>query len=407
MILDLTAQGQALGFTIDALGRALRDRLGGIEAATYPDGPRSATIRVELPEGELTADFLDRTQMRTPSGLYVPLADIVSVERRTGFSTVRRENGVRLISVTGDISEDDPARASAITAALQDDILPRIASERQMEWRLSGLSEQESDFLSDALTGLILCLTGIYLVLAWIFGSWTRPIVVMAIIPFGLVGTIYGHALWDVPLSMFTVVGLLGMTGIIINDSIVLVTTIDEYAATRGLVPSIIDGAADRLRPVMLTTATTVLGMAPLLYEQSQQAQFLKPTVITLVYGLGFGMVLVLLVVPALMAMQNDVSRHILALKRGLRAPVGSLRAGLLVAVALLLGWAGATLGWVVWTGALLPFLAGVLPAAAVDAPLVAALALFVAGAAALALAGYVVGAILQLARGSRRRAAP
>ncbi|MAM24435.1 MAG: acriflavine resistance protein B [Rhodobacteraceae bacterium] len=407
LILDLTAQGQALGFTIDALGRALRDRLGGIEAATYPHGPRSATIRVELPEGELTADFLDRTQMRTPSGLYVPLADIVSVERRTGFSTVRRENGVRLISVTGDISEDDPARASAITAALQDDILPRIASERQVEWRLSGLSEQESDFLSDALTGLILCLTGIYLVLAWIFGSWTRPIVVMAIIPFGLVGTIYGHALWDVPLSMFTVVGLLGMTGIIINDSIVLVTTIDEYAATRGLVPSIIDGAADRLRPVMLTTATTVLGMAPLLYEQSQQAQFLKPTVITLVYGLGFGMVLVLLVVPALMAMQNDVSRHILALKRGLTAPVGSLRAGLLVAVALLLGWAGATLGWVVWTGALLPSLAGVLPAAVAGAPLVAALALFVAGAAALALAGYVLGAILQLVRGSRRRAAP
>ena len=157
----------------------------------------------------------------------------------------------------------------------------------------------------------------------------------------------------------------------------------------------------------MLTSATTVLGMAPLLYEQSQQAQFLKPTVITLVYGLGFGMVLVLLVVPALMAMQNDVSRHILALKRGLTAPVGSLRAGLLVAVALLLGWAGATLGWVVWTGALLPFLAGVLPAAVAGAPLVAALMLFVVGAAALALAGYVLGAILQFVRGSRRRAAP
>jgi hypothetical protein len=109
----------------------------------------------------------------------------------------------------------------------------------------------------------------------------------MAIIPFGLVGTIYGHALWDVPLSMFTVVGLLGMTGIIINDSIVLVTTIDEYAEDRGLTPSIIDGAADRLRPVLLTTLTTVLGLTPLLYEQSQQAQFLKPTVITLVYGWG------------------------------------------------------------------------------------------------------------------------
>jgi multidrug efflux pump subunit AcrB len=402
LILDLTPQGQALGFTIDMLGRSLRNRLGGIEAATYPDGPRSAAIRVELPEGELTADFLDRTQMRTPEGLYVPLADIVSVERRTGFSTVRRENGIRLISVTGDISEDDPARATEIGEALAQDILPRIASEKQVEFRLAGLSEQEDAFLSDALTGLILCLTGIFLVLAWVFGSWTRPLVVMAIIPFGLVGTIYGHNVWDVPLSMFTVVGLLGMTGIIINDSIVLITTIDEYAETRGLVPSIIDGASDRLRPVMLTTMTTVLGMAPLLYEQSQQAQFLKPTVITLVYGLGFGMVLVLLVVPALVAAQHDVSRQMAAMRRGVRAPVGVMRWGLILLWIAVLGWCGATLGWVIWQGQLHPVIAQALPRLADASPLNAALLVFVAGAALVALAGYLLGAVAFLLR--RRR---
>jgi multidrug efflux pump subunit AcrB len=123
----------------------------------------------------------------------------------------------------------------------------------------------------------MLCLLGIYLVLAWIFASWTRPMVVMAIIPFGLVGTIYGHLRWDVPLSMFTVVGLIGMTGIIINDSIVLVTTIDEKAETRGLIPAIIDGVCDRLRPVLLTTLTTVLGLAPLLYEGSQTRSSSNP----------------------------------------------------------------------------------------------------------------------------------
>ncbi len=394
LILDLTPQGQALGFTIDELGRVLRARLGGIEAATYPDGPRSAAIRVELPEGELTADFLDRTQMRTPDGLYVPLGDIVSVERRTGFSTVRRENGIRLISVTGDISEDDPAQATAIQEALQNDILPRIASERQVEFRLAGLSEQEDEFLSDALTGLVLCLTGIYFVLAWVFGSWTRPAVVMAIIPFGLVGTIYGHHVWDVPLSMFTVVGLLGMTGIIINDSIVLVTTIDEYAETRGLIPSIIDGAADRLRPVMLTTLTTVLGMTPLLYEQSQQAQFLKPTVITLVYGLGFGMVLVLLVVPALIASQHDIARQIAAMRRGLRAPVQTVRLGLVALWALILGWAGLTLGWAAWYDALHPMLTAALPLLQNIAPMTAALLVFILGAAVVAVLGYVLAAL-------------
>ncbi|MEO9518374.1 MAG: efflux RND transporter permease subunit [Paracoccaceae bacterium] len=393
LILDLTAQGQALGFSIDTLGRALRNRLGGMEAATYPDGARSATIRVELPVGELTADFLERTQMRTPEGEYVPLSDIVSVERRTGFSTVRRENGIRIVSVTGDISEDDPARATEIQDALEQEILPTIAAERQVEWRLAGLSEQEDAFLSDAMSGLVLCLLGIYLVLSWVFSSWTRPLVVMAIIPFGLVGTIYGHHLWDIPLSMFTVVGLLGMTGIIINDSIVLVTTIDQYAEERGLIPSIIDGTADRLRPVMLTTLTTVLGMAPLLYEQSAQAQFLKPTVITLVYGLGFGMVLVLLIVPALVAMQHDVSRQIGAMRRGLRAPAAGLRLCLGCLSMVVVGWLGMTMGVVIWTGSLWQPLVYALPMLSGGAPLVAALGVFVLGVMVLCLFAYIVGA--------------
>lgn len=404
LILDLTAQGQALGFTIGNLGRALRARLNGIEAATYPDGPRSAAIRVELPEGELSADFLDRTYLRTPAGEYVPLSDIVSVEQRSGFSTVRRENGIRLISVTGDISEDDPARAVEIQTALETEILPKIASERQVEWRLSGLSEQEDDFLTDARNGLILCLTGIYLVLAWVFASWSRPLVVMAIIPFGLVGTIYGHNAWGVPLSMFTVVGMLGMTGIIINDSIVLVTTIDKYAEDRGLVPSIIEGATDRLRPVMLTTLTTVLGLTPLLYEQSQQAQFLKPTVITLVYGLGFGMVLVLLVVPSLVAIQNDVRRPLIALRRVLHSPNRALRGLVGSAALLVLFWLGATMGAAAITGHPFAGLASLVPEWLGEAgPLRAGFALFVPGAVLILLATYGLAA-LGYARNAARR---
>ncbi|MYM57267.1 efflux RND transporter permease subunit [Thalassovita mangrovi] len=393
LILDLTPQGQALGFTIDGLGRVLRHRLNGLEAATYPDGPRSAAIRVELPEAELTADFLERMQLRTGTGDYVPLADIVTVTSRSGFSTVRRENGIRLISVTGDISEDDPARAAEIAQALETEILPEIASTLQVEYRLAGLSEQEDTFLSEARTGLVLCLTGIYLVLAWVFASWTRPLVVMAIIPFGLVGTIWGHYIWGVPMSMFTVVGLLGMTGIIINDSIVLVTTIDEYAEDRGLIPSIIDGTADRLRPVMLTTLTTVLGLAPLLYEGSQQAQFLRPTVITLVYGLGFGMVLVLLVVPALVAAQHDVKRQVTSLRHALRTR--GLHLPVIGTGAVLLGWLGLVLGWPVVTGAPHPVLAEALPMLAGAAPVAAGLGLFLAGAAVLTLAVYAVSALV------------
>ncbi|MBO9445662.1 efflux RND transporter permease subunit [Ruegeria sp. R14_0] len=394
-ILDLTAQGEALGFRIETLGRVLRDRLNGIEAATFPDGPRSAEIRVELPEGELTADFLERTLMRTPDGVYVPLADIVSVERKSGFSTVRRENGLRVIAVNGDISEDDPAQAAEIARAMGEEILPKIASERQVEWRMAGLSEQEDEFLSEARTGLILCLTGIYLVLAWVFASWSRPLVVMAIIPFGLVGAIWGHYLWDVPLSMFTVVGLLGMTGIIINDSIVLVTTIDEYQQERGLVPSIIEGTADRLRPVMLTTLTTVLGLTPLLYEGSQQAQFLKPTVITLVYGLGFGMLLVLLLVPALLAILNDLSRPMTAMRRAARAPDRVVQGALACTGLAMLIWFGLTMVWPAVYGAPIGAVSGLYAAEDGIAILQMGLGAFLAGAAVILVLSVTVSGLV------------
>ena len=382
LVLELTPQGQALGLTIDDLGQTLRSRLNGIEAATYPDGPRTAAIRVEIPSDELTSDFLDRMLIRTGSsaageGVYVPLADIVTVERRTGFSTIRRENGIRVVSVTGDLSEDDADRATEITEEVRNSILPKLEEDFGVSTYMSGLAEDERNFLADATTGLVLCLVGIYLTLSWVFSSWSRPFVVMAIIPFGLVGTIWGHYLWEVPLSMFSVVGMIGMVGIIINDSIVLVTTVDEYAKDRGLIPAIIDGASDRLRPVFLTTATTVLGLAPLLYETSKDAQFLKPTVITLTYGLGFGLILVLLVVPSLLAVGHDLGRNIRASRRafasGGRAP--GMTAVLGFGALGIAGVFAATMGSVIVNGAM-PALLG----AGTSLPM--ALGMFIAGSA-------------------------
>ncbi|MGR3364284.1 MAG: efflux RND transporter permease subunit [Maritimibacter harenae] len=388
LVLELTPQGRALGFTIDEVGQVLRNRLSGIEAATYPDGMRSAAIRVELPEDELTLAFLERSQLRAASGSYVNLADIVSITSRTGFASVNRENGLRVVEVTGDLDEEDAERAEDIRLALEQTILPTIAEDFGVDYVFAGLSEQEDEFLSDALVGLIICLVGIFIVLAWIFSSWTRPLVVMAIIPFGLIGAIFGHNAWDIPLSMFSVVGLIGMVGIIINDSIVLVSTIDEYAEERGIIPAIIDGTADRLRPVFLTTATTVLGLLPLLFEGSQQAQFLKPTVVTLVYGLGFGFVLVLLVVPAILAMQEDVRRQVSALRyalaAGRRAPWLARILG--TAVAAVAALFAVTMGWVLVTGHL--------PGGGGNIGLAAAL--FVAGAALVSLFAYAAAFVMR-----------
>jgi multidrug efflux pump subunit AcrB len=394
LVLSLTPQGQALGFDTQTLGRALRDRLNGIEAATFPDGPRSAAIRVELPVSELTADFLDSTLLRAAPGVYVPLGDVVTVSRQSGFSTIRRENGLRIVTVSGDVSEDDPARAAEVQRALTAEILPKLEQDFGITTRQSGLAEQEREFLGDAGLGFMLCLLGIYMVLAWVFASWTRPIVVMIVIPFGLIGAIYGHHAWGVPMSLFSIVGMIGMTGIIINDSIVLVSTIDEYAEKRGLYPAIIDAVSDRLRPVFLTTATTVLGLAPLLYERSSQAEFLRPTVITLVYGLGFGMFLVLLLVPAVLAVQADFGRQIRALRRGLRATAAPrTRRVLWGAMALIVVWFAATLGWFTVMGAAL----GPLPATAA-----AQFGVFMAGVLAV-LAGTIALSLLAPRFGATR----
>jgi len=253
------------------------------------------------------------------------------------------------------------------------------------------LAEQEQEFLSDALKGFILCLLGIYLALTWIFASWSRPIVVMSIIPFGLVGAIYGHYVWDVPLSIFSVVGLLGMSGIIVNDSIVLVTTIDEYAQKRGLFPAIIDACADRLRPVLLTTLTTVLGLMPLLFESSRQALFLKPTVITLCYGLGFGMVLVLLVVPSLIVVQKDISSLFATIRRILKTDKlpAKFRGLFVIATMASIILLAASSGYLAVTQTAAPWVVQVLPDMATTAPIMATLICLFIGLSGIMLLAF------------------
>ena len=328
LVLELTPKGEALGLTIGGLGRELRARLSGIEAAEFPLGTRAATIEVSLPESALAADYLSRARIRTPDGAWVALSEAATVSRSLGFATIRRENGFPLVEVTGDFATDDPAAQAELRRALEDEILPALAARHDVRWRLTGLAEQERAFLADALFGFLLCVAGIYLTLAWIFASWTKPLVVVLAIPLGLVGVIWGHHWMATPLSMFSVVGLLGMAGIIINDSIVLVTTAEEYARRRAFRPALVDAAGDRLRAVFLTTATTVAGLAPLLFERSTQAQFLKPTVITLAFGLGFGMVLVLIATPAMLAIREDAARAAASARRLLRLWTSGRRFG-------------------------------------------------------------------------------
>ena len=162
--------------------------------------------------------------------------------------------------------------------------------------------------MADIKLGAIVGLAAIYVILAWVFSSYTRPFVVMAVIPFGVVGAVIGHLLLGFDLSILTLVGLLGLSGILVNDSIILVSTIDErISGGEATIPAIIGGSQDRLRAVLLTSLTTIGGLTPLLFETSLQAQFLIPMAITMIFGLAMATILVLLVIPALIAIQLDI----------------------------------------------------------------------------------------------------
>jgi len=328
-LLALTPKGEAIGFTTDEVAAQLSRRLDGAEATSFARDGREIEIDVRLPEAVTGPGYLHAATLRVPGGGgFVPLTDIVTITETQGYAAIRRVDGEVVLTVTGAVSEDARVR-EAVQEALSERILPVVAARHGVGWALGGLAEQEREFLSDALVGFVLGVIGIYLTLAWIFGSWVRPLIIVAVIPFGLVGAVWGHWLHGVPLTMFSVVGLIGMAGIVINDSIVLITTIDQKSRTRARFHAIVDGAADRLRAVMLTTLTTVGGLAPMLFEDSRQAQFLKPTVITLAYGLGFGMVLVLIVTPALLMVQHDVHSRLHAARRFARHLTGRRRRGL------------------------------------------------------------------------------
>jgi multidrug efflux pump subunit AcrB len=296
---QLNPLGQSLGISEGALAQELRYRLQAIELLEFAEQNQLVKVFLSLPEEERYADFLDHSYYFLDDGRAVALSDIVAEKRQNSFASLSRENGVITISITGDIISNDSKLYQAIQERIETEILPQIAQQYDVTWQLTGLKQQEREFLNDAIISFALCFLGIYLCLVWVFSSFLLPFIIILIVPFGAIGMVWGHFWHDVPLSMFSVIGFIGMAGIIINDAIILLTTIQQYEVKMPAFRAVITALGERLRPIFLTTATTVLGLIPLLLEDSRQAQFLLPSVITLVYGLGFGMILLLIITPA------------------------------------------------------------------------------------------------------------
>ncbi len=307
-ILEVSQHGRALGFDTSSVGRQVRNSIEGAIAKRFPRGDEEVTVRVKLPDEELDTDILDRLYLRSPIGAEVSLSEVISRRPNQSFARISREDGNRQVAITAKLNTAVLTTAKA-EAALKRDGLSQIAQKHGVTAFFKGKSEERAETFGDMRIGVMIGLAGIYIVLAWVFASYTRPIVVMAIIPMGFVGAAVGHWLLGYNLTILSLVALIGLSGIVVNNAIILVTTIELRAKTEPLFDAIIGGARDRLRAIILTSATTIGGLTPLLFETSLQAQFLIPMAVTIVFGLAFAAALVLFVVPALMAMQDDIRR--------------------------------------------------------------------------------------------------
>jgi multidrug efflux pump subunit AcrB len=307
ILIELTPRGRALGFTTESVGRQLRDAFEGRIAKRFARGDEEVDVVVTLAESAAARQSLAAFPLRGPTGREVPLSEVAELREDRGFARIRREAGVRQVSIAAELDEAQ-IRLEQVTQALGEGGLPEIAARYGLTYRFAGKAEEQERTLADIRLGAVLALALIYIILAWVFASFTRPFAVMLIIPFGLIGAVLGHLLLGYDLSILSLITLLGLSGILVNDSIILVTAIDRRrAAGMAQDDAIVAGTCARLRAVILTSGTTIGGLTPLLFETSFQAQFLIPMAITIVFGLMVTTFLVLLLVPAMLGIQADL----------------------------------------------------------------------------------------------------
>ena len=308
VVLRLRPLGNSLGFTSVGIADQIRSAFRGIVAKRFSDGTEEIIIRVRYDNEKLKEGDLKKMFIMSPAGNFVPLNQIVEINYEKGFSIIRRENGKSEVSIIAEIDENIIA-PSDILKALSGGPLDEIVSNNGYSWRLAGRSEEQNETLYDMKIGTIIGLTLIFIILSGVFSSYLRPLIVMSIIPFAALGSILGHWVTGFNITILSLVALLGLAGIVINDSIIMVSTIDEKIRKGvNIIIAVIDGACERFRAVILTSLTTISGLIPLLFENSTQAQFLKPMAITIVFGLLATTFLVLLLIPALVIIQNDFS---------------------------------------------------------------------------------------------------
>jgi multidrug efflux pump subunit AcrB len=302
-IFNVTPRGQQLGITTQQLGQQLHAAFDGVIVQRFQDGPDEVEVRVMLPATEREhMATLEHLNVTLENGQTVPLESVSEWHVKQGFEVLRHAEGALAVEVSAGMDRGQNTVEQALLT-IETEILSKLNDKYAIQSAFSGRSAEESQTMSDMKYGAIIGLTLIYLVLAAVFSSYGWPLVVMTAIPFGLIGALLGHWLLGIDMTILSMFGLFGLSGIIVNDSIILATYYKELRDTGMAIDDALEEAAcQRLRAVLLTSLTTVAGLTPLLFETSLQASFLIPMAASIAFGLAFGTILVLFFVPVLLS---------------------------------------------------------------------------------------------------------
>jgi multidrug efflux pump subunit AcrB len=309
LTLKLTPDARALGVTEQGLARQVRSAFFGAEALRFQRGRDELRVMVRYPESERrNIGNLEGMRIRTPAGAEIPLTRAATVEAGRGFSAINRSERKKVINVTASV-ESTVANAEEIITELKSTLFAELAADYPgLSFDMEGEDKERRESMASMKRGFLMALFVIYVLLAVPFRSYTQPLIIMAAIPFGLVGAVLGHMIMGYNLSILSMFGLVALSGVLINDALLLIDYINRKRESGlGAYESILEAGRRRFRPIILTSLTTSLGLTPMILETSVQAQFLIPMAISLGFGILFATGITLLLIPSLYLVLEDI----------------------------------------------------------------------------------------------------
>ncbi len=306
--LKLTPEARSLGITEASLGRQVRAAFYGAEALRIQRGRNEVKVMVRYPEDERKdPGNLSSMNIRTSDGREIPFIQAASVQEGRGFSAINRTDRKRVINVTASV-DSKTASSEEILLDLKNSVLHDLTRDFPgLTYNLEGEAKERKDSMGSMAKGFVMALLLIYSLIAIPFRSYLQPLIIMSAIPFGFVGAVMGHLIMGFSLSILSMFGIVALTGVVVNDSLLLINSANEKRrAGMDMQQAIINSAAGRFRPIILTSLTTSLGLTPIILEKSMQAQFLIPMAISLGFGILFATMVNLLLVPSLYLMLED-----------------------------------------------------------------------------------------------------